>query len=316
MRAETIASAAAPSSRPGRPCRPVSSSRAVVVRGKDFVTVAANSRIRIPTAEQKRGMFEVLQEWGNAVFQIDKQPNPHFGVQTPVSRGRSEGHDLSRSPSRSRARRCRCSKAQCRPRRSTAARASLIRPGILASVGAGDRFRLTVQGQDTRTIDSPQRSSSQAPAPSSQSSNGDVPAPAAQTESASFEATPNSGGTGEQRTRDANDHRDDFGEARGPGQGHTRARRRQQRRPDRQRRRRTGPRHDRFRQWQCQQRERGTATLAATAMATVLAMVVPIAEAVTATLAATATAIANGADNGNGSSNAGGDGNGNANGSG
>src|SRR5688572_13834295 len=49
-------------------------SRAVVVRGKDFVTVAPNSRIRIP-AEQTReaGIFDVLQEWGNAIFQIEKK---------------------------------------------------------------------------------------------------------------------------------------------------------------------------------------------------------------------------------------------------
>ena len=57
--------------------------RAVVVRGKDFMTVNANSRVRIPVPADKRGMFDVLQEWGNALFQIEKKPNPHFGVRTP-----------------------------------------------------------------------------------------------------------------------------------------------------------------------------------------------------------------------------------------
>ena len=42
--------------------------RAVVVRGKDFMTVNANSRVRIPVPADKRGMFDVLQEWGNALF--------------------------------------------------------------------------------------------------------------------------------------------------------------------------------------------------------------------------------------------------------
>ena len=58
--------------------------RAVIVRGKDFVTVAPNSRIRIPDAETARTtLFDVIEEWGNALFQIEKKPQPHFSVGTP-----------------------------------------------------------------------------------------------------------------------------------------------------------------------------------------------------------------------------------------
>ena len=57
---------------------------AVIVRGKDFVTVAPNSRIRIPDAKApEAGLFDVIEEWGNALFQIEKKPQPHFSVQTP-----------------------------------------------------------------------------------------------------------------------------------------------------------------------------------------------------------------------------------------
>lgn len=68
-------------------------SRAVVFRGKDFMTVSANSRVRLPTPQEAGGsLFDVLQEWGNALFQIEKKPVPHFGVRTPIWRR------LSRAP--------------------------------------------------------------------------------------------------------------------------------------------------------------------------------------------------------------------------
>jgi hypothetical protein len=60
-----------------------SAARAVLVRGEDFVTVAPNSRLRVPTAEQATGLFQMIEEWGNAVFRIKHLPKPHFAVQTP-----------------------------------------------------------------------------------------------------------------------------------------------------------------------------------------------------------------------------------------
>ena len=58
--------------------------RAVIVRGKNFVTVAPNSRVRVPAAQTREaGLFDVLHEWGNAIFQIEKRPDPHFSVGTP-----------------------------------------------------------------------------------------------------------------------------------------------------------------------------------------------------------------------------------------
>ncbi len=58
-------------------------SRAIVVRGRDFVTIAPGSRINLPVTGEQRGFLQLVQEWGNAIFQIEKQPKPHFGVRTP-----------------------------------------------------------------------------------------------------------------------------------------------------------------------------------------------------------------------------------------
>src|SRR3712207_2605454 len=47
--------------------------RAVLVHNKDFVTVAANSRIRIPAAETGSTITRFFQDLGNAVFRIEKR---------------------------------------------------------------------------------------------------------------------------------------------------------------------------------------------------------------------------------------------------
>jgi hypothetical protein len=58
-------------------------SRAVLVRGQEYVIVAASSRLRLPAAAEARGMVQMLQDWGRATFRIEKKATPHFGVKTP-----------------------------------------------------------------------------------------------------------------------------------------------------------------------------------------------------------------------------------------
>ncbi|RYG89085.1 MAG: hypothetical protein EON59_02290, partial [Alphaproteobacteria bacterium] len=145
--------------------------KAVLVRGKDFVTVAANSRVRIPLAVQKRGMFEIIQEWGNAIFQIEKKPNPHFGVQTKYLAAVVKGTTFSITVSEEGAS-LQVLEGAVQTSTIDGGASELIRPGIIAIVSASDQLRLTVKGQDTRTIDSPQRSTPNGPAPSDQEAPG------------------------------------------------------------------------------------------------------------------------------------------------
>jgi hypothetical protein len=133
------------------------SSRAVVVRGKDFVTVAPSSRIRIPMAQtQEAGLFDVLQEWGNAIFQIEKKPNPHFGVRTPYLAAVVKGTTFSITVADEGAS-LQVTEGAVETSTMDGGARDLIRPGFVAVVAASDRYRLTVQGRETKVIDSPQR---------------------------------------------------------------------------------------------------------------------------------------------------------------
>ncbi|HEX8414831.1 MAG TPA: FecR family protein, partial [Sphingomicrobium sp.] len=74
--------------------------RAVMVRGPEFVTVSANSRLRVAEAAQQTGLVQILQDWGNAMFRIDKQKNPHFAVKTPYLAAVVKGTTFSITVSR------------------------------------------------------------------------------------------------------------------------------------------------------------------------------------------------------------------------
>ena len=132
-----------------------SGSRAVLVRGKDFMTVNANSRVRIPAAADKAsGFFDILQELGNAVFQIEKKPDPHFGVRTPYLAAVVKGTTFSITVSDQGAS-LQVLEGAVETSTVDGDARELIRPGVIAMVEASDRMRLTVQDQQTRTIDSP-----------------------------------------------------------------------------------------------------------------------------------------------------------------
>ncbi|MCW3848860.1 FecR family protein [Sphingomonas sp. LB-2] len=151
-------------------------SRAVMVRGKDFATVSANSRVRIPTAQQTQGgRFAVIQEWGNVVFQIEKLPQPHFGVRTPYLAAVVKGTTFSITVTADGAS-LQVLEGAVQTSTLDDGASEIIRPGILATVSASDRYRLSVQGQDSHNVDSPQRG--QAPAPGAPPPEQAVPNPA------------------------------------------------------------------------------------------------------------------------------------------
>ena len=62
---------------------PGANGRAVLVRGQEYVIVAARTRLRLPAAAEARGFVQILQDWGRATFRIEKKATPHFGVKTP-----------------------------------------------------------------------------------------------------------------------------------------------------------------------------------------------------------------------------------------
>ena len=68
---------------PGAMVRTAARASAVLVRGNEFVTMRQNAQLRIAPAQRERGIVQILQDYGSALFNIGKQPNPHFGVETP-----------------------------------------------------------------------------------------------------------------------------------------------------------------------------------------------------------------------------------------
>jgi hypothetical protein len=57
--------------------------RAVVRRGGQDITIGPNSRISLPTADTG-GMTKILQDFGAAMFKVDKRGVQHFQVDTPM----------------------------------------------------------------------------------------------------------------------------------------------------------------------------------------------------------------------------------------
>ena len=67
----------------GEHVRTAARSSAVLVRGREFVTVRQNSSLQIPAPQRERSVFQIIQDYGSALFNIGRQPDPHFGVETP-----------------------------------------------------------------------------------------------------------------------------------------------------------------------------------------------------------------------------------------
>ncbi|MEP2494164.1 MAG: hypothetical protein ABJH21_06915, partial [Parasphingorhabdus sp.] len=58
-------------------------SRAVLVRGQEYVVISPSSRLRITAPQKTGGLIQFFEEIGNVIFRIDKKSTPHFGVKTP-----------------------------------------------------------------------------------------------------------------------------------------------------------------------------------------------------------------------------------------
>ena len=149
----------------GAMVRTKAQSAAVLVRGREFVTLRQNAQIRIPEAVREKSIVQIIQDYGSALFKIGKQAEPHFGVDTPylaaVVKGTTfiiavdaEGATLQ------------VTEGAVEASTPDGGARDLILPGAVAMVAAGDPLRLVVEGEGRRVIDSPARPAS-GPAPAS-----------------------------------------------------------------------------------------------------------------------------------------------------
>lgn len=142
--------------------------RAVLTRGEEYVIVSPGSRLRLPENQKPGAVMQWIEDFGTAVFRIQKKSTPHFGVQTPYLAAVVKGTTFSVTVGPAGAS-VQVVEGAVEVATIDGGASELIRPGVVASVAAGNRYRLTVEGDTRRVIDSP-RAPAASPAP---------PAPAA-----------------------------------------------------------------------------------------------------------------------------------------
>ncbi|WP_375421222.1 FecR domain-containing protein [uncultured Sphingomonas sp.] len=130
--------------------------RAVLVHDRDFVTVSANSRVSVPLVQEATGFTRIVQDIGNAIFRIEKLKVPHFAVKTPYLAAVVKGTTFSVTVDGS-GTSLQVVEGVVEVATLDGGAKDLIRPGAVATIGAADLYRLQVQGDGARTIDSPAR---------------------------------------------------------------------------------------------------------------------------------------------------------------
>ena len=129
-------------------------SRAVLVRGQEYVVVSPNSRLRISAPKQSGGVVQFFEEIGNVLFRIDKKATPHFGVQTPYLAAVVKGTTFSVTVSET-GTAVQVTEGAVQVSTLDGGATQLLSPGMIGMVNRDQQFRLTIAGAESRTIDSP-----------------------------------------------------------------------------------------------------------------------------------------------------------------
>ena len=128
-------------------------SRAVIVRGEEYLVVSANSRISIADPVKSGGMTQIIEQAGNVVFRIKKMMTPHFAVQTPYLAAVVKGTTFSITVTDKGAS-VQVTEGRVEVSTRDGGASYMVLPGDIGSVSARMPGRLNVQGRETRSIDS------------------------------------------------------------------------------------------------------------------------------------------------------------------
>jgi hypothetical protein len=125
--------------------------RAVIVRGEEFVVISPRTQLRVPAATSQNKIMQLIEDFGTAVFKIQKKSTPHFGVQTPYLAAVVKGttFTVTVGPQGSSVQ---VTEGAVQVSTLDGGAAELVRPGGIAMVGKSDLFRLTVQGETNKVI--------------------------------------------------------------------------------------------------------------------------------------------------------------------
>ena len=128
-------------------------SRAVLVRGQEYVVISPNSRLRISAPSQNGGVVQFFEELGNVLFRINKKATPHFGVKTPYLAAVVKGTTFSVTVSEM-GTAVQVTEGAVQVSTLDGGATQLLSPGMIGMVNRDQQFRLSITGAETRTIDS------------------------------------------------------------------------------------------------------------------------------------------------------------------
>jgi collagen type III alpha len=130
--------------------------RAVIVRGEEFVIVSPRTQLRVPASDQPNKVMQIIEDFGTAVFKIAKKATPHFGVQTPYLAAVVKGttFTVTVGPEGSSVQ---VTEGAVEVATLDGGAVDLVEPGEIASVGASDLYRLTIdEGDSSKVVQSEQ----------------------------------------------------------------------------------------------------------------------------------------------------------------
>jgi hypothetical protein len=125
--------------------------RAVIVRGQEFVMISPRSQLRVPAAEAPNKIMQIIEDFGTAVFKINRKSTPHFGVQTPYLAAVVKGttFTVTIGPEGGSVQ---VTEGAVEVSTLDGGAAELVRPGSIAQVGASDLYQLSVQGDVSKVV--------------------------------------------------------------------------------------------------------------------------------------------------------------------
>jgi hypothetical protein len=125
--------------------------RAVIVRGQEFVVISPGTRIRVPEASGSGSITQLIQDFGSALFKIEKKSSPHFGVQTPYLAAVVKGttFTVAVGPDGGKVR---VTEGAVEVSTLDGGASDLVTPGVVALVGNNDRYTLTIEGRETKIL--------------------------------------------------------------------------------------------------------------------------------------------------------------------
>jgi hypothetical protein len=129
--------------------------RAVLVRGTEYMMVAAGSRLQLQPEAQSSGFTQMIEEFGNVVFMIKKKATPHFEVRTPYLAAVVKGTTFAVGVTPQGAS-VQVLEGAVEVATGDGGARDLLRPGSVAIVAENDRYRMRVETNGvTKIVESP-----------------------------------------------------------------------------------------------------------------------------------------------------------------